>query len=118
MDRALRVGAASRAEQSERTFAARSATWAAYYKVKLLAGDDKIVDAATEAHALARRLRERGLAEDEVRRRGQVCTASLNAFAIAARRDILSGVYADDVRRLTARGHVATDDVADDGSGQ
>jgi hypothetical protein len=106
MDRALGVGQAGKAEHSERPFAARSATWAAYYKVKLLAGEDKVIDAATETHALVRRLRGRGLSEDEIRQHGKACIGSLNDFAIAARGDILSGAYVDNPDRLISRGHV------------
>ena len=86
---------------------ADSTMWAAYYKGKLLAGDDRIVDAATETHALVRRLEITGLTDDELRRHAQASIGSLNSFVVAAREDVLSGRYADDTGRLVRRGHVA-----------
>jgi hypothetical protein len=50
IDRALSVRPVGESDRDNSALAARSVTWAAYYKVKLLAGDDKIIDAATEAH--------------------------------------------------------------------
>lgn len=81
---------------------ARSGMWAAYYRVKLLAADDRTVDSATEVHALARRLRGPGSA-DEIRERSKACIAGLNAFTVSARQDVMSGPYADDINRFTTR---------------
>jgi hypothetical protein len=86
-ERAFQRSQRHAAELGGELFPARSAAWAAYYRVRLLAGDKQIVDTA-EVALQAAGAQPETTNEDEREKLAQACRVAVQDFLAASQRDI------------------------------
>ncbi|MFI9813489.1 hypothetical protein [Saccharothrix variisporea] len=84
---------------SQEVYAMRSAVWAAYYQVMLVAGDPEIVRRAQQARDVASSLKDT-TTRAELNERGDACRAAVGEFAVAARHEL--ALIGSKKRRRTA----------------
>ena len=94
MDRWFATNAGRRPSETENVYTTRSAVWAAYFQVVLVAGDHEIVARAERARDVTHELK-RAANLDELDAAGDTSRVAIGRFTDAAR---------DEVSRVRARG--------------